>query len=104
IAIPHVRNPVVLNVAKPSVTLCFLERPIDFRAIDGKPVDVMFAIVSPTVRVHLHLLSRLGLVLRDEAFKQALHARSGDVELLAALARAEAAISPATGDPSARRT
>src|SRR5512141_3249224 len=30
IAIPHVRNPVVLHVAQPSVTLCFLENPIDF--------------------------------------------------------------------------
>src|SRR5512138_177749 len=46
IAIPHVRNPVVLHVAKPTVTLCFLEKPIDFKAIDSKPVNVFFTIVS----------------------------------------------------------
>jgi PTS system nitrogen regulatory IIA component len=103
IAIPHVRNPVVLDVAKPSVTLCFLDRPIDFHAIDGKPVDIMFAIVSPTVRVHLHLLSRLGLVLRDEAFKRLLKARAGDAELLAALALAEATIAPSAGEHPARK-
>ena len=36
IAIPHVRNPIVLNVDRPSVTLCFLEAPVDFDAIDGR--------------------------------------------------------------------
>src|ERR1035438_4473267 len=65
IAIPHVRNPVVLHVSKPTVTLCFLEHPIDFGAIDGKPVTTLFTLISPTVRAHLHLLSRLGFVLRN---------------------------------------
>jgi PTS system nitrogen regulatory IIA component len=38
IAIPHVRNPIVLHVARPFVTLGLLTHPIDFAAIDGKPV------------------------------------------------------------------
>jgi PTS system nitrogen regulatory IIA component len=97
IAIPHVRNPVVLQGVKPGVTLCFLAHPIDFNALDGKPVDTMFAIVSPTVRLHLHLLSRLGFVLRDAAFREALRARAGDEELLQALAKAESAIGPTAG-------
>lgn len=69
IAIPHVRNPIVLHVTKPSVTLCFLEQPVDFGALDGKPVRALFAIVSPTVRSHLYLLSRLAFVLRNNTFK-----------------------------------
>ena len=36
IALPHVRNPIVLNVDRPMVTLGFLERPIDFAAFDGQ--------------------------------------------------------------------
>lgn len=72
IAVPHVRNPVVLHVSKPTVTLCFLDHPIDFGAIDDMPVDTMFAIVSPSVKAHLHLLSRLAFVLRDPGFKAAL--------------------------------
>ena len=32
IALPHVRNPIVLHVNCPMVTLCFLERAIDFGA------------------------------------------------------------------------
>ena len=38
IAIPHVRNPIVLHLSRPTVTLCFLERPVDFGALDGQPV------------------------------------------------------------------
>ncbi len=92
IAIPHVRNPVVLHVSKPTVTLCFLEHPIDFRAIDGRPVDILFTLVSPTVRAHLHLLSRLGFALRDMAFKAALRRQASRDELMAALAAAEATL------------
>jgi PTS system nitrogen regulatory IIA component len=94
IAIPHVRNPVVLHVAKPTVTLCFLERPIDFRAIDGQPVNTLFTLISPTVRAHLHLLSRLGFVLRDPSFKAALKRQASRDELMEALSSAEAALPP----------
>src|SRR5438128_2157857 len=38
IAIPHVRNPIVLHVARPVITLAFLSHPVDFGALDGKPV------------------------------------------------------------------
>ena len=90
IAIPHVRNPVVLHVTKPTVTLCFLENPIDFHAIDGKPVNILFTLISPSVRAHLHLLSRLGFVLHNPDFKALLHRQASREELLAGLAAAEA--------------
>ena len=47
IAIPHVRKPLVLNVRRPSLALCFLERPIDYGALDGKPVGTLFTIIEP---------------------------------------------------------
>lgn len=72
IAIPHVRNPIVLHVARPSITLAFLEHPIDFGALDGKPVSILFTMISPTVRAHLHLLSRLAFVLRDPNVRKVL--------------------------------
>jgi len=97
IAIPHVRNPIVLHVTRPTVTLCFLEHPIDFGAIDGKPVDVLFTLISPTVRAHLHVLSRLGFVLRDDRFKAVLKRQALRDEVIEALARAEAAL-PAASD------
>lgn len=92
IAIPHVRNPVILHVSKPSITLCFLDHPIDFKAIDGQPVGILFTLISPTVRAHLHILSRLGFVLRNPAFKAALKRQALREDLMEALSCAEAAL------------
>jgi len=68
IAIPHVRNPIVLHIPRPMITLCFLETPVEFGAIDGQPVHTLFTLVSPTVQAHLHLLSRLTYGLRQPRF------------------------------------
>ena len=68
IAVPHVRNPIVMHIPRPMVTLCFLEQAIEFGALDGQPVHTLFTIVSPTIRAHLHLLARLGFALRQPAF------------------------------------
>ncbi len=82
IALPHVRNPVVLDVDAPTVTLCFIRRPIDFAAVDGKPVHTLFTIVSPSTRSHLLVLSRLGAALHDAGFKAALAARAPAARLI----------------------
>jgi PTS system nitrogen regulatory IIA component len=87
-----VRNPIVLHVNKPTVSLCFLEHPIDFGALDGQPVTTLFALVSPSIRAHLNLLSRLGFVLRAPALREALRSQAAREALLAALAEAERAI------------
>jgi len=89
IAIPHVRNPVILHLERPMITLCFLERPIDFGALDGRPVNALFTLTSPTVRAHLHLLSRLSFALRDAAFKDAVVRQAPREEILAAAERCE---------------
>ena len=87
IAIPHVRNPIVLHIQRPLVTLCFLEKPVDFGALDGKPVHALFTLVSPTVKAHLHLLSRLTFALRDSRFKALVRQQAGRDDILAALGR-----------------
>jgi PTS system nitrogen regulatory IIA component len=91
IAIPHVRNPIVLHVNRPMVTLCFLERPVEFGAMDGSAVSTLFTLISPTVRAHLHLLSRLGFALRDPDFKAAVMQQASRELILEALKRAEIA-------------
>jgi PTS system nitrogen regulatory IIA component len=92
IAIPHVRNPIVLHVPAPTITLCFLEKPVDFGAIDGQPVYCLFTIVSPTVRAHLQLLQRLGFALRDARFKEAIKSQTSREEILERISRIEAEI------------
>ncbi|MBI5490787.1 MAG: PTS sugar transporter subunit IIA [Deltaproteobacteria bacterium] len=89
VAIPHVRNPIVLHVPRPIVELCFLEHPVEFGALDGKPVYCVFALVSPTVRAHLNLLSRLSFVLRDPNFRAVLERQGLRDEIVGELRRAE---------------
>jgi PTS system nitrogen regulatory IIA component len=90
IAIPHVRSPIVLHLPRPLIALSFLEHPIDFGAVDGKPVHALFTLISPTVRAHLHVLSRLSYALRDPALREALARQAAPAELMAAIERAEA--------------
>ena len=47
IALPHVRNPIVLHVARPMVTVCFLDHPVDFGALDGKAVHTLSPSSAP---------------------------------------------------------
>lgn len=92
IALPHVRNPVVLDVERPRITLCFLERPVDFGALDGQPVDVLFSLISPTARQHLQLISRLSYALHDAGLRQALARHAARDEILKELRRIEAGL------------
>ena len=81
IAIPHVRNPIVLHVDRPFVTLGLLRHPIEFGSMDGKPVHALFMVVSPTVPAHLGILARLGFALRDDTLRGLLrdHASADDI-------------------------
>jgi len=100
IAIPHVRNPIVLHVLRPMVTLCFLERPVEFGALDGKAVSTLFTFISPTVRAHLHLLSRLGFAMRDKEFKAAVIQQAAREQILETLKRAELAMGHGSPKPT----
>ncbi len=84
IAIPHVRAPLVLHVDVPTLGLFFLESPVDWGAIDNKPVEILFALVSPGVRQHLGLLSRISFAVRDPEFHNLLKERASGQALLEA--------------------
>jgi nitrogen PTS system EIIA component len=84
VAIPHLRNPALLEIDRPSVCLCFLETPVDFGALDRKPVKALFLPLSPDVRIHLHLLSRIAFALRDPKFKKRIDQQARRDAILAA--------------------
>lgn len=92
IAVPRPRNPALLHVSRPTVTLCFLENPVDFKSLDGQPVQILFTLLSPTLRIHLHLLSRLNFVLKNRAFFETLQNQGSREEILTALRKAEEAL------------
>lgn len=89
IALPHVRNPIVVDIDEPMITLCFLREPVDFAALDGKPVHVMFILICPTPRSHLRLLSRLSFALHDEGFKKVVVEHGPKNDIMMELRRVE---------------
>jgi PTS system nitrogen regulatory IIA component len=78
IAIPHVRNPILLHVNRPLVALFLLREPVDFDSIDRKPVHAIFLVISSSVPVHLRILAELGFALRDPALRELLRTRASD--------------------------
>jgi PTS system nitrogen regulatory IIA component len=99
IAIPHVRNPIVMHIPRPLVTLCFLATPVEFDAVDGQPVHTLFTIVCPAIKAHLHLLSRLAYALRHPDFAAVIRQRAPQAAILAAAAAVDHA-APAPARPA----
>jgi PTS system nitrogen regulatory IIA component len=99
IAIPHVRNPIVLHVSRPAITLAFLAKPVDFGAMDGKPVHILFSIISPTTRTHLQLLSRLSFTLHDRMFRETVVRHAPREEIMEEVRRVEACCSGPAVEP-----
>jgi PTS system nitrogen regulatory IIA component len=75
VAIPHPRTPLSQPLQESSITTCFLKNPVDFKAVDDVPVFILFVLLSPSVKIHLHLLSRLAFCVRDNHFIEFLRQR-----------------------------
>ena len=106
IAIPHLRRPILVPGACSSVSLHFLENPIDFGASDGRPVFAIFLLISATARTHLRLLSRLSFALHDPHLREALEWRVTQDKILAEFARIDSVSAriPQTIDSGKRLT
>jgi PTS system nitrogen regulatory IIA component len=84
IAMPKARSPIVCPDVPPLVALWWCgHRAV---VVNDAPMNVLFAIVSPTIKLHLKLLSRLSLALHDRAFRTAVQQR-GTFEPVVAEAR-----------------
>ena len=103
IAIPHVRNPILLHVSRPFVALCLLRHPVAFDAVDGLPVHALFVVVSSTVPTHLRILARLGLVLRDDTLRALLREAAPSEVIAERIAALDRKV-PATGDTTGEAT
>jgi PTS system nitrogen regulatory IIA component len=66
IAIPHGRSTALERLRGLFVRL---DKPIDFEALDGQPVDILFVLLAPegAGADHLKALARVARVLRDRA-------------------------------------
>ena len=60
-----------------------LEEPIDYDAIDGNPVDLLFALIVPenSTSEHLSILSQLAQMFSDETFTATLRSAQSDQQI-----------------------
>ena len=85
IAIPHGKLP---KFGKLFGMFARLEQPIDFEALDGQPVDLIFLLLAPETAGadHLKALARIARLLRDTEVAQKLRASQNADALYAVLA------------------
>ena len=100
IALPHPKLPIVQPNSDPAIALCFLSQPVDWAAANRQPVSALFVLLCPTVRVHLHLVSRLVSALKDPVFRDLVRRQAPDAEILSQARRLESAADPSSNGRS----
>lgn len=68
IALPHSRKRMNLDLNSAHISLFFLENSIDYNAIDGQNVDILFMMFTPDTQSHLSMLSIISQLLNNEDF------------------------------------
>jgi PTS system nitrogen regulatory IIA component len=84
VAIPHARIP---GLNKPFGLLVRLKKPIEFDAIDGKPVDLVFLLLLPAAPEgeQLNALASVARKLRDETTLRDLRVATDNAALYHAI-------------------
>jgi len=80
IAIPHGKLPRLENLFG---LIARLEKPIDFEAMDGQPVDILFLLLAPegAGADHLKGLSQVARILRDQEVLERLRAARDPIDI-----------------------
>ena len=88
IAIPHGKGD---SVIRPGLAAMVVKDGVDFDALDGEPVHLIFLIAAPNTRdnIHLDVLSKLSTLLMDETFVQNLQNASTVEEFLKIVDKAD---------------
>ncbi len=64
IAVPHTRD-FLLSSNQDAVVVAFLQQPIQYGALDGKPVHTLFFLFASDNKRHLHLLAKIAHLSND---------------------------------------
>jgi PTS system nitrogen regulatory IIA component len=81
IAVPHTRD-FLLQGPSDMIVVVFPEEPIEYGALDGKPVHTLFFLFSHDDKRHLHLLAKLAHLSSNEAALAFLKTSPDSKELL----------------------
>ncbi|MGD8781841.1 MAG: PTS sugar transporter subunit IIA [Ignavibacteria bacterium] len=68
-AIPHAKTKSTKDIL---MAFAKLDVPIDFDALDGEPVDILFLLIARDTQVsqHIKLLSRISRMINEEKFRR----------------------------------
>ena len=88
IAIPHGK---CAAVDRPGLAAMVIKEGVDFDALDGEPVNLIFLIAAPDTEdnVHLDVLSKLSVLMMDEDFADSLRNAKSPDEFLAMIDKAD---------------
>jgi PTS system nitrogen regulatory IIA component len=89
IALPHPRNPLISDQSEQFATLAFLEQPVDWQALDNVAVQTLLLIVTASPKMHLHILSRVHFLCRQDTFCDLLSGRASTPEIIEAVSAIE---------------
>jgi nitrogen PTS system EIIA component len=89
LAIPHGKLP---HLTRLFGLVARLEKPIDFEALDGQPVDILFLLLAPegAGADHLKALARIARVLREPGVMDRIRAARDAAALYAVVADSSA--------------
>jgi PTS system nitrogen regulatory IIA component len=82
IALPHPRHPQDWGLAGPTVGVFFLKQPVDFGAMDGQGVTVLFVILCHSIKSHLTMLAQVSHFAHDAGVRSFLDTKPDRQALL----------------------
>ena len=90
VAIPHGKTPIVDQLIM-AAGVC--ARPVEFDALDGEPVELLFLLIGPesAAGAHVKALSRISRLLRRESLRGGLRDATSAEEFLQLVRESEAA-------------
>lgn len=80
IAIPHCKNKTVIE---PALIFVKFANPLEWNSMDGKPVQITFALAIPEGKnqEHLKVLSTISRALIDDEFTEKVHNATSETEI-----------------------
>lgn len=90
LAIPHGK---ARGISDNYAAFCLLKSPIDYEAIDGEPVSMVFLLVGPqsSNSFHIKMLSRISRLMNNSEFRDELNKCASAEEIIKVFAEEEKA-------------
>lgn len=88
LAIPHAK---VDGLERNFAAFALLDSPIDYNALDGEPVNMVFLIIGPQSQnsLHIKMLSRISRLMNNESFRNKLNSLSDSTSIIDAFEEEE---------------